>query len=81
MDKRSVPPMNWASIAIEDKMHVRDIHASILGLLGIDNMKLSYDYNGRPERPTINEGALKPKADWRVETEPISPQVRVHGSG
>ena len=47
--------------AIEDKMHVRDIHASILGLLGLDNMQLSYDYNGRPERPTINEGTFNRK--------------------
>ena len=47
--------------AIEDKMHVRDIHASILGLLGLDNMRLTYNYNGRPERPTINEGAFNRK--------------------
>lgn len=42
--------------AIEDRMHVRDIHASILWLLGLDNMRLTYDHKGRPERPTINEG-------------------------
>ena len=42
--------------AVEDRMHVKDIHASILGLLGLDNMRLTYNYNGRPERPTINEG-------------------------
>lgn len=47
--------------AIEDKMHVHDIHASILGLLGIDNMKLTYDHKGRPERPTINEGRFNKK--------------------
>jgi hypothetical protein len=47
--------------AIEDKMHVRDIHASILWLLGLDNMKLTYDHKGRPERPTINEGAFNRK--------------------
>jgi hypothetical protein len=44
--------------AIEQKMHVRDIHASILWLLGLDNLKLTYDHKGRPERPTINEGAF-----------------------
>lgn len=44
--------------AVEDKMHVRDIHASILWLLGLDNMRLTYDHKGRPERPTINEGAF-----------------------
>ena len=42
--------------AVEDKMHVHDIHASILWLLGLDNMRLTYDHKGRPERPTINEG-------------------------
>ena len=47
--------------AVEDRMHVRDIHASILWLLGLDNMKLTYDHKGRPERPTINEGAFNPK--------------------
>ncbi|MBX3437700.1 MAG: DUF1501 domain-containing protein, partial [Planctomycetaceae bacterium] len=47
--------------AIEDKMHVRDIHASILGLLGLDHMQLTYDDNGRPERPTINEGRFNTK--------------------
>jgi uncharacterized protein (DUF1501 family) len=44
--------------AVEDKMHVHDIHASILWLMGIDNMKLTYDHNGRIERPTINEGTF-----------------------
>ena len=47
--------------AIEDHMHVRDIHASILGLLGLNNMQLTYDHKGRPERPTINEGAFNTK--------------------
>lgn len=44
--------------AIEDRLHVHDLHASILGLLGIDHMKLTYLHQGRPERPTINEGAF-----------------------
>ncbi len=47
--------------AVEDKMHVHDIHASILWLLGLDNMQLTYDHRGRMERPTINEGAFNPK--------------------
>jgi hypothetical protein len=47
--------------AVEDKMHVRDIHASILWLLGLNNMRLTYDHKGRPERPTINEGGFNPK--------------------
>ena len=45
--------------AVEDKMHVHDIHASILGLMGLDNMRLTYNHNGRIERPTINEGRFE----------------------
>lgn len=47
--------------AVEDKMHVHDIHASILWLLGLDNMKLTYNHGGRLERPTINEGTFNRK--------------------
>jgi hypothetical protein len=47
--------------AVEDRMHVRDIHASILGLLGLDNLQLTWNHRGRPERPTINEGTFNRK--------------------
>ena len=42
--------------AIETPLHVRDLHTTILWLMGLDNMDLVYRYKGRPERPTINEG-------------------------
>jgi hypothetical protein len=42
--------------AVTDRLHVHDLHATILYLLGLDNMQLVYRYKGRPERPTINEG-------------------------
>jgi hypothetical protein len=42
--------------AVEDRLHVHDLHASILHLLGPDRLELEYTYKGRPERPTINEG-------------------------
>jgi hypothetical protein len=42
--------------AVEDRLHVHDIHATILYLMGLDNMGLVYKYKGRPERPTLNEG-------------------------
>lgn len=42
--------------AVEDRLHVHDLHASILHLLGLDNRKLTWFYKGRPERPTVNEG-------------------------
>jgi hypothetical protein len=47
--------------AVEDRLHVHDLHATILGLLGIDNMGLVYKYKGRPERPTLNEGEFYKK--------------------
>ena len=43
--------------AVEDRLHVHDLHATILWLLGMDNLKLTYKYKGRPENPTLNEGA------------------------
>ena len=43
--------------AIEDRQHVHDLHATILYALGVDHMKLTYLHQGRPERPTINDGA------------------------
>jgi hypothetical protein len=44
--------------AVEDRLHIHDLHATILHLLGIDNMALTYVHAGRPERPTINEGRV-----------------------
>jgi hypothetical protein len=44
--------------AVEQRAHVHDIHASILHLLGLDRLKLSYNYQGRLERPTVNEGQM-----------------------
>jgi hypothetical protein len=43
--------------AVSDRLHVHDLHATILHLMGIGNMDLVYPYKGRPERPTLNEGA------------------------
>ncbi len=46
--------------AIEDRLHVLDLHSTILHVLGIDAAQLTYLHKGRPERPNINEGhALK----------------------
>ncbi len=38
--------------AIENKVHVHDLHATILWLLGFDHTKLTYRYNGRDFRLT-----------------------------
>jgi Protein of unknown function (DUF1501) len=42
--------------AVTDRLHVHDLHATFLYLLGLDNLGLVYKYKGRPENPTINEG-------------------------
>ena len=38
--------------AVENKVHVHDLHATILHLLGIDHTKLTYHYSGRDFRLT-----------------------------
>jgi hypothetical protein len=42
--------------AVQTRLHVHDLHATILHLLGIDSMRLVYLHKGRPERPNLNEG-------------------------
>jgi hypothetical protein len=42
--------------AVDDKLHVHDLHATILHLMGMDHTKLVYKYKGRPERIDQNEG-------------------------
>ncbi len=42
--------------AAEDKMHVHDIHATILHLLGLDHERLTYQYAGRDFRLTDVHG-------------------------
>ena len=38
--------------ALDGKVHVHDLHATILHLLGLDHQKLTYRYNGRDFRLT-----------------------------
>jgi arylsulfatase A-like enzyme len=45
-------------VAIEDKVHVHDLHATILHLLGIDHEKLTYRYSGRDFRLTDVHGEV-----------------------
>lgn len=44
--------------AIEDKVHVHDLHATILHLLGFDHTKLTYRFQGRDFRLTDVHGEL-----------------------
>jgi len=38
--------------AVENVMHVHDLHATVLALLGLDHEKLTYRYAGRDFRLT-----------------------------
>ena len=44
--------------AVDKPYHVHDIHATILHLLGLNHLDLTYLHNGRAERATINAGKL-----------------------
>jgi hypothetical protein len=44
--------------AVEDKVHVHDLHATILHLLGIDHERLTFFHNGREQRLTDVHGRV-----------------------
>ena len=44
--------------AVESRMHVHDLHATILHLLGVDHERLTYRYSGRDFRLTDVHGAV-----------------------
>ena len=44
--------------AVEDKVHVHDLHATILHLLGFDHEKLTYRFGGRDHRLTDVHGRV-----------------------
>jgi hypothetical protein len=48
----------FGNAAVENKVHVHDLHATILGLLGFDHTKLTYRYNGRDFRLTETSGEI-----------------------
>jgi uncharacterized protein (DUF1501 family) len=48
----------FGETVVEDKVHVHDLHATILRLLGFDHTKLTYRYNGRDFRLTDNFGEI-----------------------
>jgi hypothetical protein len=47
--------------AVEDKMHIHDLHATILHLLGLDHERLTYRYSGRDFRLTDVQGHVATK--------------------
>jgi hypothetical protein len=46
---------------VKDKVHVHDLHATLLHLLGFDHTKLTYRFQGRDFRLTDVEGELVPQ--------------------
>jgi len=44
--------------AVEQPVHVHDIHATILWMLGLDHLQLTFMHNGRAERPTVLAGEV-----------------------
>ena len=42
--------------AVERPAHVHDLHATILHLMGLDHLKLTWPHNGRDERATVDGG-------------------------
>jgi hypothetical protein len=44
--------------AVERRYHVHDLHATILHVLGLNHLELTYLHNGRFERSTVNDGKL-----------------------
>jgi hypothetical protein len=47
--------------AVQDKVHVHDLHATILHLMGLNHEKLTYRYGGRDYRLTdVHGNIVKP---------------------
>jgi len=44
--------------AIERPCHVHDLHATILHLMGLNHIQVTFQHNGRMERPTIVAGEV-----------------------
>ncbi len=42
--------------AVDKPYHVHDIHATVLHLMGLNHLSLTYLHNGRSERATVNGG-------------------------
>lgn len=48
----------YGFFAVENKMHIHDVHATMLHLLGLDHLKLTYRYAGRDFRLTDIAGQV-----------------------
>ena len=52
---------DYGWFAQDDKMHIHDLHATMLHLLGVDHLKLTYRYAGRDFRLTDVAGEVAHK--------------------
>jgi hypothetical protein len=48
----------FGATSVQDPVHIHDLHATILALLGFDHQKLTYRYNGRDFRLTDVAGQV-----------------------
>jgi Protein of unknown function (DUF1501) len=48
----------FGHLAVEDKVHMHDLHATVLHLLGLDHERLTFQYAGRPFRLTDVSGRV-----------------------
>jgi len=46
----------FGHFAVEDKVHMHDLHATLLHLLGLDHEKLTFRHDGRDYRLTDVSG-------------------------
>ncbi|RIK84771.1 MAG: DUF1501 domain-containing protein [Planctomycetota bacterium] len=49
---------DFGHLAVQDKVHMHDLHATILHLLGLDHERLTYRYSGRDFRLTDVHGQV-----------------------
>ena len=53
-----VPTDELGMQAVKDRMHVHDLHATILHLMGLNHERLTYRYSGRDFRLTDVSGRV-----------------------
>ena len=49
---------DYGYFAVEDRMHIHDLHATVLHILGMDHKRLTYRYGGRDFRLTDVSGEV-----------------------
>jgi hypothetical protein len=52
---------DYGYYAVEDRMHIHDLHATMLHIIGLDHTRLTYFYGGRSHRLTDVHGKVAAK--------------------